>query len=320
MKRKDSIYVKRSLILIVSFLIFMILLSCGKKDPASKTGKESLASESAEAIPEDQFAVKFPKGQSNKDTRFNDLKELLKTALEKTKKNYGEYTIKPSALYMSESRWLISAKKGKTVNVIYRGTDPESEKELIPIYIPTRKGILGYRIFLIRKDYQTKFNEVRTIEDLKNFTVGQGNDWGDAKVLKHNGFNVVGSSTYEGLFAMLILKRFDFFSRGINEAYPEYTARKEKFPDLHIEEKLVLYYTWPYFFYVSPKYPKLAERLAAGLEIMIKDGSYDRIFRKYHGDAIKKSNIHKRKLLKIKNPMLSPKVPIKRKELWFKPL
>ena len=37
----------------------------------------------------------------------------------------------------------------------------------LPVRIPIRKGILGYRIFLIRKQVREKFAKITTLDELK---------------------------------------------------------------------------------------------------------------------------------------------------------
>jgi len=227
--------------------------------------------------------------------------------------------LKPSEVLMNELRIIHETQKGKDLNLMWRTGDTELEKKLIPIYIPTRRGILGYRIFLIREDMQDKFSDVKTLKELKKYSVGQGRGWADVKVFKYNDFKVVGGKTYEGLFEMLVKRRFDFFSRGVSEAYPEQKKRKDIYPDLHVEEDILLFYPWPYLFYISKNNPRIAERIEKGMRIMIEDGSLEKIFIKYNGEIIKKANLNKRKVFRIENPDLSEKLPLDDESLWFNP-
>jgi len=263
--------------------------------------------------------VIYPQSQSGYDTRYNDLIEILEVSLEKTRGEYGSYELRASDYLMNELRVIGETEKGINVNIMWRGADTVLENRLIPIYIPTRRGILGYRIFLIRKEMQDEFSNIKKLEDLKKYFVGQGIEWPDVEVFKHNGFKVVGGTAYEGLFGMLSLGRFDFFSRGVNEAYPEYEERKGLYKNLHVEEDLVLYYPWPYLFYISPKLPRIAERIEKGMQKMIEDGSLERIFEKYNGETIKKSDLKNRRIFRIENPNLSKNLPLDDESLWFDP-
>ena len=263
--------------------------------------------------------VHYPKGKSSNDIRDLDIIEILHTALQKTQTSYGPFSLQPSRFTMSSLRAHTELKTGDKIDVIFETTNERFEQMFIPIRIPIRKGILGYRIFLIRKQDQNRFSEIDTLDELKALTVGQGKGWSDVKLLEDNGFQVVTGGNYEGLFKMLALGRFDFFSRGINEAASEYNARQAKLPDLWVEESILLYYPFPKYFFVSKRNPQLAKRIEKGLSIMISDGSYDRIFLKYHGDIIKSAKLNERKLFTIENKLLPLTVPLDRKELWYNP-
>ncbi|MBN2426871.1 MAG: transporter substrate-binding domain-containing protein [Deltaproteobacteria bacterium] len=268
---------------------------------------------------EEIATVIYPRFQSNKDTRDLDAVELLETALQKTLEQYGPFVCKPSELSMKEERYRNQVKEGKWVNVIWSSVTKELEDELIPIRIPIRKGLLGYRIFLINKNNKNKFAAIQNIEELKQLSLIQGRDWNDIKIFRQMGFYVMPISSYENMFKLINSGRYDYFSRGAYEALTEYEARHEELPNLFVEEKLLLFYPWPKYFFVSRKFPKLAERIEAGLNIMIQDGSFDEIFKKYHQHTIQKANLKNRKLFKIKNPLLPETAPVSRKELWFNP-
>lgn len=265
--------------------------------------------------------VKYsPVPESAEDTRFEYAIGLLKKVLQKTENSHGPFNLKP-AINMNVGRAVEYLKVGDTehVNVVWTTTSYQRENALLPILIPIRKGLLGYRIFLIRKQDKDKFVNVRSLQELKQFRVGQNHIWNDVKVFEANGFRVTKGSDYEGLFHMLVLARFDFFSRGINEALVEYEGRKEKFPNLHVEETILLYYPWPKYFFTSKRSPDLAIRIERGLRVMIDDGSFEKHFMEYHERDIKRANLRSRKLFKIQNPLLPPSAPLDQKHLWYDP-
>jgi len=185
------------------------------------------------------------------------------------------------------------------------------------------KGILGYRVFLIRKADAPKFAAVKTIEDLRKFSVGQGAGWQDVAVWKHNGFKVVEGSSYQGLFKMLDGNRFDFFSRGVNEVTEEYDRRKDELPGIMIEESLCVYYPWPRYFYCADSEAgrRLAARIEAGIIAVFADPAvFDPIFKKYHGEFLRRLNLKSRRILRIENPTLPAATPLERREFWYDPL
>ena len=90
-------------------------------------------------------------------------------------------------------------------------TSRDLETQLEPIRICIRKGILGIRLFLIDKNQQEKFAAIKSLEGLARLNAGQGQDWLDTAVLRANDLPVITSSSYEGLFTMLMAHRFGLF-------------------------------------------------------------------------------------------------------------
>ncbi len=259
--------------------------------------------------------------ESSLDVRYFYHWEILKTALEKTIKKYGPYRMAPAET-MTEKRQAFELKHatGK-LTVMYLSTIPDFERNLIPVRIPVDRNLGGYCIFLIRKEDQYKFNSIKTLDDLRKFTYGLGLGWIDVDILRANNFRVVTGSSYEGLFEMLVNKRFDIFLRAAVEVLDEYERRKDKMPDLKIEENIVFYYPLPMYFWFSStgEGKRLAARAEEGMWMMINDGTYDRIFDKYQRDKIERLKLKDRKIFRIHNPFPGPETPFNDKRLWFDP-
>lgn len=175
---------------------------------------------------------------------------------------------------------------------------------------------------LIRKEDQEKMNAIRSLEDFKKISIGLGYGWIDVGILRSNSFKVVTGSSYEGLFRMLANKRFDAFLRSTVEISDEFEARKNELKDLKIEDSLLLYYPLPmYFWFSKNEHGKfLAQRVREGMEAMIDDGSYDKIFNEYHGHKADQLHLKKRRFFKIENPYLVPETPFQDKRLWYDPI
>lgn len=267
-------------------------------------------------------SIRYPAGESASDSRYLYDWEVLRTALERTTARYGEFEMQPSAERMTAARVTheMALQNGK-INLFVRATSRELEQKLRPIRIPVDRGLLGYRIFLIRKVETARFAEIQDIKQLRPLRVGQGRGWADVGILASNGINVVEGANYEGLFDMLRMQRFDYFSRSTDEALREYDERREKIPELGIEPGLLLYYPLPRYFFVrrDQEGERLAQRIEAGLEMMVKNGSLQALFWKYKGDLIERANLARRRLIKIDNPLLPVETPLHRPELWYDP-
>ena len=164
-----------------------------------------------------QTQIIYPAPESVNDVRYNDLIEILNTALEKTRDKYGPYTTAPSAHIMNEARQQKTIEDGTgIINIFWSSTSEDKEKRLLPVRIPLRKGLLGYRIALISKDKQALIDKVHTLDDLRKVRVGQGFGWGDVEIYKANGIPVL-TAQYDKIFHITAKGRFDLFPRGIAE-------------------------------------------------------------------------------------------------------
>ena len=116
-------------------------------------------------------------------------------------------------MHFSRDRLLQELIKGENIHVIAGSSQTGLEDKLLPIHIPLRKGIQGYRLFLINKQDQTPLQGVETLEEFMAYPTGSGAQWSTRHVMEHAGFKVVTSEDYDTLFKMLKLRRFTTFGR-----------------------------------------------------------------------------------------------------------
>jgi len=259
--------------------------------------------------------------ESARDVRYLYQWEVLRTALEKTHAKWGPYRLVAGEV-MTERRQAYELRNATgNLTVMYLGTTPEFERELVPVRIPVDRSLGGYCVFLVRAGEQARFDAVRTLDDLRQFTYGLGLGWIDVEILRASGFKVVTGSSYDGLFEMLVNRRFDVFLRGAVEILDEYEQRREELRDIRIEDSLLLYYPLPMYFWFAktPEGQRLAQRAEAGLRLMLADGSYDEIFDRYQRAKIERLHLKTRKAYRIDNPFLGPETPLADRRLWFDP-
>jgi len=238
---------------------------------------------------------------------------LLKLALSYSDKRY---TFSTTSEVFSRPRVMESVKSG-AISVMWGGTSEEMERDFIPIRIDAYRGLMNHRLFFIRQGDQPRFDRIKTLDDLKQITFGQGRSWQDASILESAGLNVVKATKKPSLYHMLDGGRFDAFPRGANEVWTELAA----FPDLKltVEKNLVLIYPLPTYFFVTSKDPELAKDIEFGLESAIKDGAFNTYF---YGsaevqEALEKADLGNRRAIRIDNPYLPKATPLDRKELWL---
>ena len=259
--------------------------------------------------------------ESARDVRYLYQWEVLRTALEKTHAKWGPYRLVAGEV-MTERRQAYELRNATgNLTVMYLGTTPEFERELVPVRIPVDRSLGGYCVFLVRAGEQARFDAVRTLDDLRQFTYGLGLGWIDVEILRASGFNVGTGSSYDGVFEMLVNRRFDVFLRGAVEILDEYEQRREELRDIRIEDSLLLYYPLPMYFWFAktPEGQRLAQRAEAGLRLMLADGSYDEIFDRYQRAKIERLHLKTRKAYRIDNPFLGPETPLADRRLWFDP-
>ncbi|MBD1390071.1 hypothetical protein IC617_11580 [Neiella sp. HB171785] len=263
--------------------------------------------------------VIFSDARASDDPRVTYKLEVLTQALEVTQAQYGPYELVINNGRMTNKRVIQRLEKGGAENVYFGVTSHELEQRLLPIRIPTRMGVLNYRLLLIHKDNAHRFADIRTVEQLKALTVGLGSQWGTRQVLESQGFSVTPSNTYDGLFKMLETKRYDYAPRGPNEIYLELEHFREQMPNVIVEPTLALFIAAPFYLFVSPHNPELAERLQVGLEHMVKSGWLRQHFYQHYQANIERAAIDKRYVIYIDNPLLPEQTPLERSELWYWP-
>lgn len=255
----------------------------------------------ASAQPASQQVMYSP-GEIQGDRRYDDMVETLCTALEKTRAQFGPYECRSNGLIQPKRRVLQElAGNSKNISVIWNPTSPEYERVFLPVKIPLRKGLLGSRVAFIRREDQEKFSQIRSLNDLREFTVGQGTGWTDNQFYQASGIPLV-TAPYGQLLQMLANKRFDLLPRSVLEIGQEKAMAEQASADLVIEKTLLLVYPLPYYFFVNKHDTALQKRLEAGLQMMQKDGSLDAIFNKYHAAEIEKLDLRHRRIIRISNP------------------
>ncbi|MGV8835989.1 diguanylate cyclase [Cellvibrio sp.] len=240
---------------------------------------------------------------------------LLTLALSKLPE---KFEIEQTIASNSEER-MVSMVMDNQLDVVWYATTNDLEERLQPIRICIYRGLLGYRVLMIKKGTQHKFDAIQTVEDLKRVSLGQGRFWADTNVLTANNLNVVKVLKYEGLFYMLDGDRFDAFPRGAHEPWSE----MQRYPKLalDVEQHLLISYTNPFYFFVNKSNTKLAADIERGLRIAIEDGSFNEYFLNDPTvkDVMAKANLKNRTLIKLDNPGLPKKTPVDDASLWFDP-
>lgn len=205
-------------------------------------------------------SVVYPRHESLQDAQVGYIQRLMFAALARSERRYKP---QPSSLLMVQSRSLIElGRPNPVIDVFWTMTNTERERSLLPVRFPIDRGLLGWRIALVRRADIERWKHVRTLGELAAYTAVQMHDWPDTEILRANGLPVQTATHFPGLFTMLARGRVDYFPRSLLEIGPE----RDQFQhlELEIEPYLLLHYPAALYFIVAPSRPRLAADLSRG--------------------------------------------------------
>lgn len=239
---------------------------------------------------------------SANDPRETYPRAFIRLALDKTVATHGPYTIQFSPR-MNDQRARLSAEQslypGFLTVIVPRADD--SSDALVPVRFPLHLGMAGYRVCFVSPNAKAAVAKVRTLGDLRRFTVAQGTGWMDVPILRANGFQVEEVTSYEAMFNMVAQNRFDLFCRSAVEVGQEAASHRD-LPGLRLDRTFALAYDLPQFFYTHRSNRELADRVTQGLEIAYADGSLLALFRAHMTDSLRFAELPKRRVFRLNAP------------------
>jgi len=231
--------------------------------------------------------------------------ELLRLALEKTRKEYGTFTLRPIPP-RNYTRALKAAVDDAFPNLIIETSYEQAlthHAKLDFINFPMDLGVLGYRVCFINPKLKASGKKIESLEDLRQYTFAHGVGWADTIIFRHNGLKVQEIDNYDGMFLMVIGGRVDFFCRGANEILGE-MEQFSQLKELTIDEQFLLIYPLPRFFYLNGKNKLAKKRIELGLQRAYADGSLQALWKANFLPSLKLVNLVQRKTIHLENPLL----------------
>lgn len=224
---------------------------------------------------------------------------ILELALGKSQE---EFIINQLEYKINDVGQRVMLSEGK-IDVADFGTSKEFEKDFLAVYFPIDLGLNGWRLLLIHKDSRDNFSNIENLGSLKQFTTGLGVNWADIKVFEDSGIKVLQAPQISNLIAMLINKRFDYLSLSAQNANWHLYKYIDQYPELAIEEHLVIIYPFARFFFVRKDNPKLRDTILHGLIKAHNDGSLLELYKShpFSRDLFEKANLKNRVQIKLEN-------------------
>lgn len=229
---------------------------------------------------------------------------LITAALDATRASHGDFKISYSHEALSSERkheLLIAGTKVNIDRLVGFPATKGPRVELLQVDYPILNGFMGYRVLLIRREQQPHFSKVKTLADLKQFTMGFGRGW-EGHVYSHNQLTVTEATNMPQLLKMLAGNRYDFIPLSVIEIEDNYVVDGIATQQLEIEQNLLVYMPLPVYFYVSPNAPELAERLTLGLKALNASGVTQTIFANHFGARLERLRLAERRLIELQNP------------------
>ena len=227
--------------------------------------------------------------------------ELANLILARTDERYGELRIRfHDRADPAQDRCLALLADG-LVDLAYVPPSDARLREFAVIPFDLHSGMLGYRLLLINRADAQRFASVNSLEDLRRFTGGFGSQWSDFPLFAHNRLPVVGVAQADNLLAMLNGRRFDYYHRGLLEAWREVAAHRDSYPLLMVEPHLALAYAQPVYFTFNRADAQLKRRFEEGLAQIRSDGSYHQLFLRHFGELVRQSRLSERRLIRLQS-------------------
>src|SRR5471032_2332636 len=245
-----------------------------------------------------QSVIIYPRPESLGDERAAYPIALLKLSLSKVG---NPYRLAASPAQMQQGRALRLLARGQGIDLLWTVTSREREAAFLPI----------------RAQDRALFAPVATATALAPLRAGQGHDWPDTEVLRANHLAVFTSTAYDRLFKMLARGHIQYFPRSVIEIWQEIAAHPEL--RLGAADGIALHYPEALYFFVNKSNTALAAKVERGLRLAIADGSMQKLFDEYYGEAIARAGLARRSIIALDNPLLPSATPLADAALWFAP-
>jgi len=248
--------------------------------------------------------------------QFIYIKELTHSVL---KASGQPYEISTSNANISTTEHMTLAVKQGKLSVTILNTDTHWAKRLRAIRYPVYKGLIGWRLFLIRPEMQKQFSQIRTIDELKAMIAGQGYHWPDTAILEENGLKLRKAIDYTALINLLSNEYIDYFPRGLFEIAAERPVLARAGTGLVVEQHLALHYPAAVQFYTAKENEALALAFEKGFSVINQNGQWNKLFEEHFADVIATANLANRRVFRLERSHTPDCLKIDELGVWYDP-
>lgn len=195
--------------------------------------------------------------------------------------------------------WMLN--KGD-LNLFYgmQSKEKDHNEQIVPVRNALTNGLIGQRVFLIRRNDAEVFAGVNSVGDLKRtkMIAGFGAGWGDVKVWRAAGLpQYEHAGPWPTIYAMVAAKNrhVDYLPRGVIEVMEE--ARLH--PELAVEQHLLVDYRADLGFYLAASAASYRPIIERALKAAESSGMKARLIDEAFGADIKALDLDRRTRLRI---------------------
>lgn len=214
----------------------------------------------------------------------------------------------------NQARALKELSQGINIDLNWSTTSIEREQELRAIRFPLYRGLIGWRVAFIRHDDQTRFSDISSAQDLREFIAVQRFDWTDFDVFRENDLPIEGNFSFKTMSKAVASGLADYFPRSVLEINNESIQSRNK--DLVVEKTLLIKYPSAYYFFVNKENEELAITVESGLKKAFADGSYQVLFNRHFGNTLGLLKLDERKIIELTNSTFPDSEKVE--QFWFK--
>lgn len=167
---------------------------------------------------------------------------------------------------------------GNEGNLIWGTTSAQREKELLPVRVPLFRGLLSYCYIWVRKDDVDRFSHIRTLSDLKKFSILQDPKWPTKAMFEAEGFDVR-TGDLSNIPEMLSHSRADALIFPVLETSKLNKFGAQKANLVRLSNVLIHLPTEHYFFVAQEGQEELHGMLYTGMKAAVADGSQEALLR-----------------------------------------
>ncbi|GGC76869.1 hypothetical protein [Marinobacter halophilus] len=189
---------------------------------------------------------------------FEYLSDMLTQVLEAD--GYDVDIVKVADIPTTRLEWMLA--QGE-LSAMMLGETPPRTKRFLQVDVAMTDNLMNQRILFIPPGHQDRYNQVETLGDFQalGLTAGMGRSWRDYQIWQANDLPVIGlAGEWRRLYDMVAIgnRGIDYLPRGAYEMAKEWP----QYPNLQMEQNLVLVYNKDHILYVSPKEPALHSTLS----------------------------------------------------------